>query len=157
MDLKRAEQLANELITKHGIDQKGYIFNWSRAKKAAGYCDYRVRQIQLSKPLTELAEEVDVTDTILHEIAHAIAGPGNGHNWKWKQIARSIGCNGYRCYNDRSKPSTYKAAKELAKYIGVCPNGHESFRHRLPKHKVSCGKCSNRFNEKYLITFSLNM
>ena len=32
-------------------------------------------------------------DTILHEIAHAIAGVRNGHNHVWKSVCRRIGAD----------------------------------------------------------------
>ncbi len=36
-------------------------------------------------------------DLILHEIAHANAGPGAGHGPIWKAEARRIGCTADRC------------------------------------------------------------
>lgn len=36
----------------------------------------------------------DITNTILHEIAHARVGPGRGHDEVWRAEARRIGCTG---------------------------------------------------------------
>ena len=36
-------------------------------------------------------------NTILHEIAHAIAGFEAGHGLQWASVAASIGCNARRC------------------------------------------------------------
>lgn len=33
----------------------------------------------------------EVHETILHEIAHALAGPGAGHGPKWREMARRVG------------------------------------------------------------------
>ena len=38
-----------------------------------------------------------MTDTILHEIAHAIAGPQHGHDAYWRRIAAALGCSAKRC------------------------------------------------------------
>ena len=36
-------------------------------------------------------------NTLLHEIAHALAGHEHNHDEVWKATARSIGCDGCRC------------------------------------------------------------
>ena len=36
------------------------------------------------------ASEAEIRDTILHEIAHALAGPEARHGARWKAIARRI-------------------------------------------------------------------
>ncbi len=152
MDKHEAYTLANKLIDQH-LANTGYRFLWNNRRRAAGVCSYRTKSIQLSLPLTLHSDEKDVKDTILHEIAHALAGHEAGHGFKWQQIARSIGCNGDRCYNENNKQSTYEAMKRVAKYIGVCPNGHESFKNRLPKNERSCGLCSRRFDRRYLFVY----
>lgn len=156
MDLNRAKTIATELIVKHGIAEKGYRFAWNNRRRAAGVCSYRRKTIELSMPLTSLSNEVDVIDTILHEIAHALAGHDAGHGWKWQQIARSIGCNGDRCYNEGNKESTFEAYKAVAKYKGVCPNGHESFKNRMPRVEHSCSKCCPKFNKNFLFVYKIN-
>lgn len=157
MNKFEASKLANELMEKHGVTAMGYRFAFNNRRRAAGICSYRKRTIELSLPLTLLANVEDVTDTILHEIAHALAGPAAGHGPVWQRIAKSIGCNGKRCYGEE-KASLYEAYKTIAKYKGVCPNGHESFLNRMPKNReYSCSKCSPRFNRNFLIKYSLNM
>ena len=41
--------------------------------------------------------EENVKNTLLHEIAHALAGHEHNHDEVWKATARSIGCDGCRC------------------------------------------------------------
>lgn len=46
-------------------------------------------------------------NTVLHEIAHIIAGARHGHDDVWKRIAMNIGCTGERCHQlevPKSKP-----------------------------------------------------
>lgn len=153
MDLNKAKNLALTLMAKHNVIAMGYSFAFNNRKRAAGICSYRRRTVELSKHLTSLADEADVLETILHEIAHALC-PRQGHNSVWKRKLLEIGGNGNRCYSNES--SLGEAYRMIAKYKGVCPNGHESGRNRLPKRKQSCGKCCPKFDERYLLTWTLN-
>ena len=56
-------------------------------------------------------------DTIIHEIAHAVANYtrlGSGHNAGWKRICRALGGNGERCY--QSQTIDIKAARNRKRY-----------------------------------------
>jgi predicted SprT family Zn-dependent metalloprotease len=144
MIVSEAVELATNLMREHGI-------NWSleldNAKRRFGRCSYCKQTISLSSPLIELNNEEVVRNTILHEIAHAKAGPNTHHGQKWIEIARSIGCNGKRCYND-------EVITPEPKWIGSCPNGHEINRLRKPNGRRSCCRCGGgKFNEQYLITW----
>lgn len=158
MNIEKAKLLAIELMNIHMSElvNQGWFFEWHNKKASAGTCSYYKKAIQLSKPITELADEADVKDTILHEIAHALT-PRHGHDWVWRKKALEIGCNGHRCFGGKVKESTSIAANLLAKYKGVCPNGHVTFRNRMPKKKCSCAQCCNRFDERYLFVYYLNV
>lgn len=88
-DLLIIEALARSLMAEHELD--GWRFKWDRAKARAGQCNYRDKTISLSLYYVERYGYMEVRDTILHEIAHALAGPGTGHGWVWKQTCRAIG------------------------------------------------------------------
>lgn len=156
MDKFEAAKLANQLMAKHGATAMGYRFRFNNRRRAAGICSYKNKTVELSLPLTLLSNVEDVTDTILHEIAHALAGPLAGHGPVWQRIAISIGCNGKRCYG-AEKSTTFEAYKVVAKYKAVCPNGHETFANRMPRKRKSCGKCSPRFDERFLFKFLPNV
>lgn len=147
MNLVRAEVIARELINKHCPE---YRFKWDNAKKRFGSCKYRIRTITLSKPLTELNEDPEVIDTILHEIAHALT-PRHGHNKHWKQKAEQIGCNPKRCYT----LETVEQPKPL--YQLKCETcNHTVNRYRKTRRKYACNKCCEKYNqgkytEKYLM------
>jgi hypothetical protein len=144
MELLQAEGLAIDLIIEYGLFDKGWDFQFDRAKRRFGCCNYTKKRITLSEPLTKLRTEQMVRNTILHEIAHALVGHEHGHNKVWKAKAIEIGCNGDRCSGDvRLEP----------KYIAYCPNGHESPRHRKSNRRQSCGRCSPKFDERFLITY----
>lgn len=91
MDRERARHLAIQLMVQHGLTD--WLFRWGRGKLRLGSCNYTRRTISLSGHYVDLNDEEHVRDTILHEIAHALTGPKNGHNHVWKDICRRIGAD----------------------------------------------------------------
>ncbi len=164
MDLFQAKILANELLSFHGLTHKGWKFTFDRAKKRFGMCNYTKQTISLSKYLTALNTEKKVTDTLLHEIAHALVGHSAGHGQKWKDKMIALGQNPSRCYgNDVQTPKL--------KYTGRCKNyaicKTEIQRNTLPKKtyfgykKIACKYCckhfnNNKFSEKFIFEFTKN-
>lgn len=150
MELFEAQKLAVNLMIQHGLGD--WRFEFDNAKRRFGVCNFRLKKIGLSSHLVKLNDEATVRNTILHEIAHALVGRKHGHNAIWRAKAIEIGCDGERCYS-RETTNTPEA-----RYIGTCPNGHISKRHKKPSHKrlISCGRCCNTFNSDYLITWTLN-
>jgi predicted SprT family Zn-dependent metalloprotease len=154
MRLSDVEALAELLMELHGIKQKGWKFQFDRSVRRFGLCRHGRQTISLSKHLAQLNDEAEVEDTILHEIAHALVGPGNGHNAVWKAMCVKIGAKPKRCYDS----STVKAPK--AKYLMICPKcGISGTRNRLPRdcRTYSCARCSNgKFNPAYILKFVEN-
>ncbi len=102
MDLAQAQQLACELMAHHGVTEAGWVFGWSNGKRQLGCCQMReaisgpskgkrVKSIKLSRHLVRLNDDDEVRDTILHEIAHALAGLDHGHDEVWKATCLRIG------------------------------------------------------------------
>lgn len=119
-------------INNHGL--KGWKFKLTNGKRQHGYCDWSNSIIAISKHYigTELFDELK--DTVLHEIAHALAGPKNGHNHEWKMICSKIGASPERISNI--------AIYEDYKYSGWCPNCQK---HLINRHRRTlgalCGVC----------------
>lgn len=156
MDLKHAYNLALELMDKHGLLDDKWNFEFNRRKQSAGLCSYRNHTIYLSEPITSLSSIEDVTDTILHEIAHALTH-GHGHDSVWRKKAIEIGANGHRCFDQHDKPSHANAVRTISKYKAVCINGHEHFANRKHKRRGSCPICSSRFDERYILEYKPNI
>ena len=145
MDLTAAYSLARGLLDEHGLGEWTVVYD--AAKRRAGVCRFRERQIGLSAPLTRLHDEVHVRDTILHEVAHALAGPQHGHDEVWRAIAVRIGCSGERCV-----PAD--APQVPAPWLGVCPAGHTVERHRRPERVMTCSRCSSSFDLAHLLSWT---
>lgn len=104
----QAETLAITLMKEHGVYDDGWRFKWSNGKRQLGCAQVKKRRdpiagkaieiktIKLSRHLVSLNTDDEVRDTILHEIAHAIAGLNNGHNHVWKAACRRIGARPQR-------------------------------------------------------------
>lgn len=113
MDIELAECLAKHEIKKWIPEWK---LRWIKSKNVFGRCCHNDKTIELSRPLCFYNDQSEVRDTVLHEIAHALAGQGHGHDRVWKQWCRKVGCRPIRCYSIESVvvPTKY------ALYCGCC-------------------------------------
>jgi len=144
MKLEKAEELAKELINKYLI---GYEFKFDLAKKRFGYCNLTRKIISISKYLTAINPEIEVQNTILHEIAHAITL--EGHTKRFYQKCKEIGCPSKRTINVTNSVE--------GKYLYECRNcGKIHNFHKRIKRAYSCGFCSKTFNNKYLLILKEN-
>ncbi len=108
MDAVKAGQLAMQLMEQHGLLAQGWRFAWGHGRRQLGSASIRrrvdrgtgrvqqIKTITLSRYLVALNGEDAVRDTILHEIAHALAGLDHGHDDVWKAVCRRIGAEPQR-------------------------------------------------------------
>lgn len=137
-DLSRVRVWAEALIAMH-LDPSVWTFAFDTAKTRAGQCNYTAKRITVSRYLAAKFEDDDIHQVLLHEVAHAMAGPRTGHGPEWKRIAAEIGYVGKRTHDG-------PVASEYAPWVGTCPAGHEHYRYRAPARPLSCAKCSRRFD-----------
>jgi predicted SprT family Zn-dependent metalloprotease len=145
-DLARVRHWADALIRLH-LDPQVWTFGFDNAKTRAGLCNYTSKRITVSRYLAARYEDDEIHQILLHEVAHALAGPRAGHGTRWRAIARDLGYAGKRTHHGA-------IADELAPWIGTCPQGHTHFRYRKPARQLSCGSCSRRFDPENLITWT---
>ncbi|WP_067501329.1 SprT-like domain-containing protein [Actinoplanes sp. TFC3] len=145
MDLLEARKLATDLMAQHRLT--GWRLAFDNAKTRAGVCRFREKEIGLSRHLIALYGSEQVTETVLHEIAHALAGPRHGHDRVWRTIAQRIGCSGQRCMPQ-------DAPKVDGSWVGTCPAGHRTTAHRRPIRVKSCRQCSNGFDAAAIYTWT---
>ncbi|WP_417554657.1 SprT-like domain-containing protein [Microbacterium sp.] len=144
-DLNRVRVWAQALIALH-LDES-WTFDFDHAKRRAGLCDYQRRRITVSRYLAARFEDDEIHQVLLHEVAHALAGHTAGHGAVWKRIARDLGYVGGTTHHGET-------ATELAPWVGHCPSGHTTYRHRKPSRETSCAVCSRRFDRRYLFTWT---
>lgn len=145
MELGEVRTLGLRLMAQHGL--QAWELTFDHARRRAGVCHFTTRRISVSRHLMALYDEHLVTDTLLHEIAHALVGPGAGHGPRWRAMARQIGCSGQRLVAP-------EAPRPTGPWIGVCSGGHEVDRFRRPRGESSCPRCSTTFDRRFLFTWT---
>lgn len=142
MDIRDAKRMARELMHEHGIGH--WKLGLMDERHIAGLCHtskwntnpHKSRgYIKLSRVFIAYMDVMEVRDTILHEIAHALTNPKfPAHGKMWRTKAQEIGGKGNK-YVDRREH-----VKPQYKYVGVCPAGHKVYLNEAVR--VSCRKCS---------------
>jgi predicted SprT family Zn-dependent metalloprotease len=158
MTEKEVEKLTLTLMAEHGLHWPTWGFRLTRHKIKLGRCMYNRYgggQIEISKLWLHLPYE-QIRDTILHEIAHALAGHRAKHGPEWKAVCRRIGAKPDEFADVRNE------GKVEFKWTGLCINGHKIQRHALTEKgkRLACGKCcrelnNNVFDAKYLFDWHL--
>jgi hypothetical protein len=99
MDSGTAIKLARKLMDKHGLEHWGLEIN--RSVNTLGLCNTTRKTIKLSEHHIKHNSDEEIVETMLHEIAHAFANmmwmDNCGHDKRWKQVAKIIGCRPERC------------------------------------------------------------
>lgn len=150
MNPAEALKIAYEKMQQYGLLEKGWHFEFDRAKLRFGRCYHRQKLITLSGPLTLVNTVEQVTDTILHEIAHALT-PGHGHNTIWQLKACEVGATPQRCY------SYADVIQPKGIYTFECPNCHKRIeRYRKTKRNYACGRCckihsNGKFDPRFIL------
>lgn len=137
MDFNDAANLARALIAEHGLSDWSFRFN--HGKRTLGLCHYDGKRIELSRYFVARNDQAAVRDTILHEIAHALAGPKVGHGPAWRAICLKIGAAPKRLDDQADMPK----GRWLAQCPG-CGQAHTRFRRPLRSRIYICRTCGPR-------------
>ena len=115
MNIQQTYDLVVDLLKQWGLREKGWTFAVSRGKNTLGSCVYRTKTIKISKYLIQLGTDKEVRDTVLHEIAHALAGGKAGHGPLWRMKCRQIGlANPERCAENLSYEVPHRVTLDCA-------------------------------------------
>lgn len=150
IDLSWVQDEAEKLFVDHGLH--GWSFRWDNAKLRFGACHFGHNYISISRPLAMVNGENEIRETLLHEVAHAIAGPMHDHDRVWQDIAISLGASPARCYDPNVV--TEVGDHKYEAHCGEC--GYISKRYRW-SHKMNvkyCGSCVSQYG--FLPQFKLN-
>jgi predicted SprT family Zn-dependent metalloprotease len=124
--------LARSEMDKYGLCD--WKLELDYAKVRAGACHFTEKKISFSRHFLKNADQLDINDTILHEIAHALVGPKHGHDRVWKNMAKKIGCSAKRCHT--LEFSEYK-------WIRFCTNYCWEQKVHRRKLNLICKKCGS--------------
>lgn len=126
------------------------LYSNSKASRY-GCCNYSKRQIQLSTRILPGGPYIqDGRSTLMHEIAHAISYHMfhySGHGKLWKICDVALGNDGSRC-GGKDEPAE---SVMMMPVVYACPNGHLHGQSRRSRGEHSCGKCSRKFDRRYLL------
>ena len=95
MDLQELEAIAERELLRHGLHD--WSFGWAKTKRRQGACKYRSKRIEIAEYYATHNPPEQVIDTLLHEIAHALAGPKARHGPAWKAVAKKLGATPRAC------------------------------------------------------------
>jgi hypothetical protein len=149
--------MLREKMNEHGLTDWSVRLNQNMDSRYLGLCSYKDKCIILSAHHIDIHPSPDVTNTILHEIAHALVGPGHAHNQVWQEKAKSIGCdNTLPCSNLSLSPDVIDAIRSGAD-VEVTFDEHVV---RTPKYKITrlqdkcevCDKVAVTKSEKFIET-----
>ena len=129
MDLKELEAIAGQELRNHGLH--GWTFGLADTKRRLGVCKYRTKQIEIAEYYARNSPPETVLDTLLHEIAHALAGPAARHGPAWKAVAIRLGATPRAC------ESSHQAVVKPGDWQASCPACKKTFHlYRRPKSLV---------------------
>ncbi len=137
---------ARLVLDAHGLYD--WSLAWDQARRRAGSCNYSKRLITFSEPLFRLYEADTARDVVLHEVAHALAGPNQGHNAHWKAIASALGA----VPKALLPPGLPKPEPVWVGQCRQCGTSKELF--SMPRRVVSCGICSPKFDAAFILEWT---
>ena len=117
---------------------EGWSFEMNNTKTRLAQCNYTKKKVCVSSYFLRgvSCNQKKIRNTILHEIAHILAGYGSGHNHEWKAIIVALGGSPERCGTMDKVPGSY---------LLYCPNKcFEKKYHRKPKVEGKlCKRCNS--------------
>lgn len=105
-----------------------------RYRSTLGRCDWKTKTLYIAKWV--LDESLDeAIETLLHEIAHAKAGPKNGHNRIWRVWCNRVGAKPVRCA-DVGISNKSPARTTPPKWLLVCMDCDQTWSRRRRTHRT---------------------
>jgi predicted SprT family Zn-dependent metalloprotease len=129
--------LARQLMNEHGLNR--WSFKFDKAKRRAGQCRHYRQTITLSYHFVCRNNDDEIKDVILHEIAHALAGPKAKHGSAWKAVCRRIGARPVRCYDSNTVDMPKGQFKAVCKGCQKVFHRHRRVRVGRWRYCLKCG------------------
>jgi predicted SprT family Zn-dependent metalloprotease len=123
-------------MTEHRLIQRGWSFAFNRRKRSLGLCHFEAKRIELSALFVTGNNEPAVRDTLLHEIAHALAGRRAGHGSRWAAVCQCLGATPTRTCSTAVMPTGLYQAK-----CDGCGLNHNRHRRPMRARTYYCRAC----------------
>ncbi len=140
MDLQELESIAAQELRKHGL--KDWSFGWAKTNRRLGVCRYRWKRIEIAEYYAQHNPPENVLDTLLHEIAHALAGPDARHGPAWKAIATRIGATPRAC---DTSPDTVVKPGDWQATCSACQKTYHRYKRPRSLTGYRC-RCASRMS-----------
>lgn len=96
MTREEATRMTKDLLNQVGLTGWHVRLNNNPESRFLGLCSHQDKCIILSGHHIDLhgyGDDAELKNTIRHEVAHAVVGPGHGHDEVWQAKARELGCD----------------------------------------------------------------
>ncbi len=97
MDRHSASKLLRQTLDQYGLKEWGVRLTTNVNDPFLGLCSHKDKCIILNAHHVDMHPDNEIRDTILHEVAHAIVGPFNGHGIVWQEKAVELGAEPKAC------------------------------------------------------------
>lgn len=115
-----AVDMANAVLKAFGIDHLWSARAKRTGKSVAGRTSWSTREVNFSPYYDGVFSKEEWENTVLHEVAHVLAGHKADHNAGWLKIGQAIGMTS-GAYVTLSEEQEVLKAKN-SKWTVVCPN-----------------------------------
>lgn len=136
IDSKALRRRAASVCVDFGV--RGFTVRVGAVQRGVwAHCNFAKRELVFGRALLG-CDWVFANQIILHEVAHAVAGPKAGHSKKWMDVARGMG---YRL--GVVAPYAERIEGEH-KWVAVCETGLHSairFEKTAEDGELGCGPC----------------
>jgi predicted SprT family Zn-dependent metalloprotease len=144
--MHRALELATTLLSEEGLADWTVVIN-TRFSRSLGRCSYRRRRIDLAEWIFHRCDWEEIQDTVRHEVAHALAGPGTGHGPRWKSLALRLGALPRSCARSDGTWAS-PASERPPAWLLRCLTCGRAFprKRRVQVARFRCGACGGRLS-----------
>ena len=142
MDRSKAIPLLRTELDKHNLIDWKIRLNQNPTAPFLALCSYKDKTIILNAHHVDQHPEVELINTIRHEVAHALT-PGHSHDEIWAECAKRIGCDNVSpCANFSLSASVIDAIRSGAEVEIIT---HEqtvrNYEYRITQLKDLCETC----------------
>jgi SNF2 family DNA or RNA helicase len=144
MDRNTATKLCRETLDKYNLKDWGVRLSTDANSQFLGLCLHSDKCIILNAHHIDTHPTPEIEDTILHEVAHAIVGPGHAHDATWTTKAMEMGVN------NLSGCSTLSLSPQIINAIRSGAKIEVSFEEAMIQRQVTVEE--KVFKPKYTVT-----